>query len=101
MSIVANAPAPRARRANPISEQEQTKMRKLIWSGTAMVLLMAGGMYFAASYAAQNPDSFLGRCARTLAGMSPTRSMLVCADKPTDCVLAVAEPAADKAAPEC
>ena len=64
-------------------------MRKLIWSGTALVLLAVTGMFVAAHHAARNPDSFLGRCALTLYQFcSPTTTLTCCNDSPAE----VAEP---------
>src|SRR5262245_25532765 len=57
-------------------------MRKLIWLGTALVLFMAGGTYFAASYAARNPESFLGQCARFVVGATQSRPAVCCATAP-------------------
>jgi len=39
-------------------------MRKMIWCGTALLVFGAGAVFFAARYAAENPESLLGRCAR-------------------------------------
>src|SRR5436309_1300084 len=42
--------------------QERKKMRTVIWSGTALVLLGTAGLFVAARQATQHPDSFVGRC---------------------------------------
>jgi hypothetical protein len=47
-------------------------MRKVIWCGTALVVCGAVTVLLAARYAADNPDSFLGRCA-VVAGEMATR----------------------------
>lgn len=41
-------------------------MRKLIWCGTLMVLLVGASLFVAAQHAARHPDSFVGRCAMTI-----------------------------------
>jgi hypothetical protein len=38
-------------------------MRKMIWCGTALLVFGVAAVFFAARYAAMNPDSLLGRCA--------------------------------------
>jgi hypothetical protein len=37
-------------------------MRKFVWAGTAVVVLGAAAVYYAADFAARNPDSWFGRC---------------------------------------
>jgi hypothetical protein len=41
-------------------------MRNWIWSGTAMVALVAVGMFLGAQHAARYPNSLVGRCARAV-----------------------------------
>src|SRR5437588_12909195 len=44
------------------SREQGKNMRKLVWAGTAVVLLGAVAVYFAADYAAHHPDSWFARC---------------------------------------
>jgi len=45
-----------------LSEEQGKNMRKLVWTGTAVVVLGAAAVYLAADYAAHHPDSWFGRC---------------------------------------
>jgi hypothetical protein len=47
----------------PIRKEERTTMRKVVWSGVAMVILACGGAFMGAQHAARYPNSFVGRCA--------------------------------------
>jgi hypothetical protein len=57
---------PKSAKTKPLTlRRHEGTMRKIIWCGTALLVLGAGAVFFAGRYAAENPDSLLGRCAQT------------------------------------
>jgi hypothetical protein len=42
--------------------EQGNNMRKLVWAGTAVVVVYAAAVYLTADYAVRHPDSWIGRC---------------------------------------
>jgi hypothetical protein len=67
-------------------------MRKMIWGGTALLVFGVTAIFFGARYAAMNPDSLLGRCARAAYNVGVRCNPLVHLNRRVDDAVAVGKP---------